>query len=177
MNLVTSRDRSRDIALRVAMWSVIASEAVVFASLLAMRGGPRLLPEGPALATAAAIAASLFMGGGALTTAMRRIRDGQRVATGRLLVAACGLGFVALGLEIASARLYGTRDPVGLIVIGLHVAHVSAAIALAFWVASLVRCGKVHRRHHEMLPLVRSFWYFVGAVWIFVWPLFTAPRA
>jgi heme/copper-type cytochrome/quinol oxidase subunit 3 len=148
----------------------------MFATLLAMRGGPRLVPQGPAFATAAAIAAALFMGGRALTTALRRIRDGQPVATGRLLVAACVLGFVALSLEIATARMYGARDPVGLFVIGLHAAHVSAAIALGMWALALVRCGKVHRRHHDLLPLVRSFWYFVGVVWIFVWPLFTAPR-
>jgi heme/copper-type cytochrome/quinol oxidase subunit 3 len=173
MNLVTSRDR----ALRVAMWSVIASEAVVFATLLAMRGEPRLVPAGPALATAAAIAASLFMAGGALTTAMQRIRNGQRVAAVRLVVAACALGVVALGLEIASARLYGARDHVALIVIGLHAAQVSAAIALSVWAASLLRCATVDHRHHALLGLVRSFWYFVGAVWIFVWPLFTASRA
>jgi heme/copper-type cytochrome/quinol oxidase subunit 3 len=128
-------------------------------------------------AMAAAIAASLFLGGRALTMAVRRIRDGQPVATGRLIVAACMLGFVALALEIASARLHGARDPIGLIVIGLHAAQVSAAIALATWVRALVQCGKVHRRHHALLPLVRSFWYFVGVVWILVWPLFTAPRA
>jgi heme/copper-type cytochrome/quinol oxidase subunit 3 len=173
MNLVTSREAG----LRLAMWSVIASEGVLFASLLAMRGGPRLLPPSPALVAACAIAISLGLGARALSIAIQRVRSGQTVAAERLVGAGCLLAVVALGLELASVRLFGARDTVGMLVIGLHTAHVAAAVSLATWTLALLRSGRVTRRHHDVLCVVRSFWYFVAALWIFVWPLFTAPRS
>jgi heme/copper-type cytochrome/quinol oxidase subunit 3 len=173
MNLV----RPADHAPRIAMWSVIASEAVLFAALLAMRGGPRTVPSLPSLATAAAIAIALITGSRALGTATRRMRDGQRVAACRLLVASVVLGIAALALELGSARLYGARDPAGMVLVGLHAAHVSAAIALSTWSLGLVQCGHVDRHNPAVLSVVRSFWYFVAILWIFVWPLFTAPRS
>jgi heme/copper-type cytochrome/quinol oxidase subunit 3 len=172
MNLVTSREE----AARIAMWSMMATECVLFGSLLAMRGGPRLVPPSFAIASAAAIAIALVVACTALSTAIRRLRGGQSRAALRLVGAALVLGILALGFEIASARLFGARDAVGMVVIGLHAAHVAAALSLGMWTLALIRSGHISRHHHEVLSLVRSFWYFVAAVWIFVWPLFTAPR-
>jgi len=50
-------------------------------------------------------------------------------------------------------------------------------VALAMWVLALVRCGRIHRRHHDVLALVSSYWYFVASVWLLAWPLVTGARA
>lgn len=169
MNLTTSRDH----ALRVAVWAVIASEAVMFAALLALRGGPRLAPSTGTMVLAIAITTALFAGGAALASALRRTRDGQSAAAARLLVLVSGFGFVALALELVGARFVAV-DPLSTVIIGLHAAHVSAGIALATWILALVRIGRVHRRHHHVLQLVATYWYFIATVWVFVWPLLTS---
>lgn len=172
MSLVTPRDH----ALRIAVWSVIATEALAFASLLSVAGGPRQEPPVAAVILAAAVAAALFWGAASLTTARRRIRDGQSLAAGRILVGVALLGAVALPLELVATRITSTHDRVSMVILGLHAAHVAAAISLTIWVLALLRIGHVDRRRHDVVELVRTYWYFIAAVWAFAWPLVAAPR-
>jgi heme/copper-type cytochrome/quinol oxidase subunit 3 len=173
MNLLTPRDY----ALRAGVWSVIASEALVFCGLLAMRGAPTELPSSPTIVLAAIVAAALVGGAGALAAAVRRTRLGRVDAASRLLALGGAVGMGALALELGAVRVTGFTDPVAIAIVGLHAAHVAAAIALAMWVLALARCGRLHRRHHDVLQLVTTYWYFVAGVWVLVWPLLTAPRA
>ncbi len=172
---------SRDHALRIAFWSVIATETVLFGGLIALRGnGPIVTPSPVAVVLACAATLALFAAAGALSTAVRRIAVGQVGATSRLLILAIVLGLAALGLELGCARLLGAtglENPAAIALRGLHLAHVAAAISLAMWVLALVQCGRVHRHHHDVLSLVSSYWYFVGVVWVAVWPVLAAPRA
>src|SRR5690606_21958461 len=109
--------------------------------------GPDAFPSFAALALAVAITAALFAGGGALASALRWVRAGRSEVAFRLLALGTGLGFLALALELAGARLFAMPDHLGLAIVGLHAAHVSAAIALAAWVLALVHGWRVHRRH------------------------------
>jgi heme/copper-type cytochrome/quinol oxidase subunit 3 len=173
MNLPSSRDQT----LRIAVWSVIASEALMFAALLAMRAPPvPRAPTLPAISLAVVVGGALFGGGAMLANALRRACEGRLRAAGRLLATAVALGFGALVLELAAARVSAVRDPIAMIVVGLHAAHVAASIALATWVLALVRCGRVFRGRYDVLSLVSSYWTFVSIVWVFVWPLFVGAR-
>lgn len=172
MSLVTPRDH----ALRIAVWAVIATEALAFASLLALAGGPRQEPHGAAVLLAAAVAAALFSGAASLTTALGRIRDGQSLAAGRVLVGVALLGALALPLELVATRMTSAHDRIAMIILGLHAAHVAAAISLTIWVLALLRIGNVSRRRHDAVVLVRTYWYFIGVLWAVSWPLLAAPR-
>ncbi len=172
MNLLTSRDH----ALRIAVWTVIGSEALMFAALLALHGGPFVAPTTPTIVFGGAVALLLVVGGASLAAALRRTRHGQADAAARLLSAAGIVGAGALVLELAGSRIGATGDPLAMAIIGLHAAHVAGGIALAVWVLALVRGGRVHRRHHDVLALVATYWYFVTGVWTFVWPLVSAHR-
>ena len=173
MNLLTPRDH----ALRIGVWSVIATEALVFCALLIARGGPRALPSSGTVVLAATVAAALFGGAGALAAAVRRTRIGRVEDAARFLALAGAVGIGALALELGAVRLTGFTDPVAIAIVGLHAAHVAAAVALGVWVLALLRCGRVHRRHHDVMALVSKYWYFVAGVWVLVWPLLTTPRA
>lgn len=172
MNLLTSRDH----ALRIAMWAVIASEALMFAALLAVHGGPFVPPSAATIAFGGTVAVLLIVGGASLAAALRRTRDGQPDAAARLLAATGVVGFGALALELLGSRIGAAGDPLAMAIVGLHAAHVAAGIALATWVLALVRSGRIHRRHHDALSLVSTYWYFVAGVWAFVWPLVSAHR-
>jgi heme/copper-type cytochrome/quinol oxidase subunit 3 len=162
--------------LRIAVWTVIGSEALMFAALLALHGAPFVAPSASAVVFGGAVTLLLVVGGASLAAALRRTRDGQRDAAARLL-SACGVvGGGALVLELAGARIGAAGDPLAMAIIGLHAAHVAAGIALATWVLALVRTGRVHRRHHDVLSLVATYWYFVAGIWTFVWPLVSAHR-
>ena len=172
MNLLTSRDH----ALRIAVWSVIASEALMFGALLLLHGGPFVTPTASSVAFGGTVALLLIVGGASLAAALRRTREGQPEAASRLLAATGVVGFGALALELFGSRVGATRDPLAMAIVGLHAAHVAAGIALSTWVLALVRMGRVHRRHHDVLSLVATYWYFVAGVWAFVWPLVSAHR-
>lgn len=171
MNLTTSRDH----VLRVAFGLVIATEALLFSGLVLARGALPEMPSPTAMVLACAVTLALFTGAGALATSVRRIGDGLAEATSRLVAIASLLGLVALATELGSVRLFAA-DPVALAIRGLHLAHVAAAIALAVWALGLVRTGRIHRRHHAVLELVATYWYFVGVVWLVVWPFVLGPR-
>jgi heme/copper-type cytochrome/quinol oxidase subunit 3 len=156
---------------------VIISEALMFGALIAMRGAPHAAPSGPTIALAATVAATLFAGAAALASALRRIRIGRVADAGRLLSIAGIAGGAGLVLELSAARLAALADPLAVAIVGLHAAHVAAAVALSAWSLALLRSGSLHRRRHDMLSLIASYWYFVACVGVFVWPLLTGPRA
>jgi heme/copper-type cytochrome/quinol oxidase subunit 3 len=170
MHLLTSRDH----ALRIAVWTIIASEALMFAVLLAVHGQPVLAATPLALVLAVAITGALLAGGAGLASALRRTRDGHPEIAAKILSFVGVLGIGGLVLELVSARLSLAADPLGVVIIGLHAAHVAAGVALTTWVLALVRLGRVHRRHHDLLGLVATYWYFIAAVWVFVWPVVAA---
>lgn len=174
MSLLTSRDH----ALRVAVWSVMTTEAVAFAALvLARPPGLGCVPALPGVLLAMVIGAALAGGSALLAGSLRRACAGQLADAVRGLTAAIVLGLAALILELAASHASGARDPIAMITAGLHAAHVAAAIALATWVRALVQHGRFRRRQFDVLRLVGLYWGFVAVVWVVVWPVFVAARA
>jgi cytochrome c oxidase subunit 3 len=183
---------------RVAVWTVIASEALLFAGLFALYTSYRA--EYPAAFDAGVRADYQWIGGTntfilltssfAIAWAVHATRLGRiRTASWSLAaVLACGLAFLALkllewGLHIeegAVPGLYYSGADHGhgttlfftlyYAMTGLHALHVVAGLALVVWVAIRPQRRAVDR--HLALELVAVYWHFVDAIWVFLWPMF-----
>jgi len=152
-------------------WIVIVSEGLMFATLFAAHGGAHPSPGRVEIMLALAIAAALAGSSLALASGVRHVRAKRAVlATRRLTLVMC-LSVTALVLELVAAALFTARDPLGLIILGLHAAHVAAATALAGWATVLTRYGRVHQRGRFVIELVATYCYVVAGLWIFVGPL------
>ncbi|HVV87111.1 MAG TPA: cytochrome c oxidase subunit 3, partial [Kofleriaceae bacterium] len=189
---------------RIAVWTVIASEALLFSGLFALYAGYR---SEHAAAFAAGVRGDDAMIGGintlvlltssfAMAWAVHRVRAGRRgvAAVSLACVLVLGAVFLALkGLEwshhiadgvVPGAAYHGPdRGPgIGLFVAlyfgmtGLHALHVVAGLALVAWMLSLVVRGKAGAGHPLPVELVGLYWHFVDAIWVFLWPLFYLMR-
>jgi cytochrome c oxidase subunit 3 len=188
----------RDHALRVAVWIVLASEALLFAGLFALYAAyrsefPRAFSEGVALGVAwigATNTLPLLTSSFAIAWAVHATRAGRVVDKHLAIVLALGTGFLVLkaiewtihardgivpGLAYAGpshasgASLFATLYYA---MTGLHAAHVIAGLALVSWVLVLVRRRLQNAERHLALELVAVYWHFVDVVWVFLWPLF-----
>lgn len=152
-------------------WIVIVSEGLMFATLFAAHGGAYPNPGRFEVVLALAVAAALASSSLALASAVRHVRSKHAMlATRRLTLVMC-LAVVALALELVAAALFTARDPLGLIILGLHAAHVAAATALAGWATVLTRHGRIHQHGRFVIELVATYCYVVAGLWIFVGPL------
>jgi len=149
-------------------WIVIVSEGLMFAALFAAHGGAYPNPARIELVLAIAIATALAGSSLALASAVRHVRGNRAVLATRRLSTVLLLGVAALVLELIAAALFTARDPLGVIILGLHAAHVAAATALAGWATVLTRCGRVHHRGRFVIELVATYCYVVAGLWIFV---------
>ncbi|HEY4240384.1 MAG TPA: cytochrome c oxidase subunit 3 [Kofleriaceae bacterium] len=169
---------------RLAVWIVIASEALLFAGLFALYAAYRVqYPQAFAAGVRAdlawvgaggtfllitssfAIAAAVQRGGsrpalavtfvlGATFLVLKAIEWSDHIAHGIVPGAFGG----PPGSALFTTLYYGMT--------GLHALHVVVGLALVAWV--FVR-GK-------RLPLVALYWHFVDVVWVFLWPLFYLLR-
>ncbi len=175
---------------RIAVWIVIASEALLFAGLFALYTSYRA-EYGAAFG--AGVSADVQWIGGvntmllltssfAIAWAVHAAREGRpiRLQLGATIV--LGLGFLFLKLlewseHIADGIVPGVayHGPVagpGASIFftlyygmtGLHALHVIAGLALVSWMFARPR----------LLPLelVTLYWHFVDAIWVFLWPMF-----
>lgn len=185
---------------RIAVWIVIASEALLFAGLFALYASYR---SEHAAAFEAGVRADIQWIGGvntllllassfAIAWAIHQVRGGRpRAATWSLAaVIALGLGFLGLKLfewseHIADGIVPGIayagpdRGPGTSLfftlyygMTGLHAVHVVAGLLLVAWVLVRVRRGRIDRERHLALELVALYWHFVDAIWVFLWPMF-----
>lgn len=168
MQIALSRHEQQ---LRIATWIVVASEGLMFAALFAAHGGVYPDPGRTELVLSIAIAAALGGSCLALASAVRHVRSRRASEATRRLNAVLALGATALVLELIAAALFTVRDPLGLIILGLHAAHVATATALAGWATVLTRCGQVHHRGRFVIELVATYCYVIAGLWILVGPL------
>ncbi|MDB4956808.1 MAG: putative Cytochrome-c oxidase [Myxococcales bacterium] len=185
---------------RVAVWIVIASEAMLFSGLFALYTCYRA--EYP-LAFDAGVQADIQWIGGlntfilltssfAIAWAIHLIRGGRMRGVGWGLVAVLALGMAFLvfklvewGIHIHDGIVPGTayagpsHGPGTTLfftlyygMTGLHALHVIAGLALVAWVAHRVRRRTITTDNHVALELVALYWHFVDAVWVFLWPMF-----
>jgi cytochrome c oxidase subunit 3 len=173
---------------RIAMIALMTSELMLFAGLVGMyivvRGSvtvwpPADQPRLPILVTTL----NTFVLFGSLvpmTTALRAIarddRDGAARALG--ITALLGTTFLAVqgfewtrlvhhGLTLASSQ-YGAAFYV---LIGCHAAHVLAAVVWLVTVTLLAHRGRFTAKRHAGLEMCGIYWYFVAALWAFLFPL------
>jgi cytochrome c oxidase subunit 3 len=185
---------------RIAVWIVIASEALLFAGLFALYSTYR---SEHTRAFEAGIRANLQVIGGintmvlltssfAIAWAIHMVRhDRMRAATWSLfLVLLLGCAFLVLkSIEwsihieegIVPGFAYDGPDhgrgtslffTLYYAMTGLHALHVVAGLALVLWVFFRTRHRTIDRDRHLALELVAVYWHFVDAIWVFLWPMF-----
>jgi cytochrome c oxidase subunit 3 len=185
---------SRAHALHVAVWIVIASEALLFAGLFTLYAAYRseYSPEFHVAArrdlsviggvnTLILLTSSFFM---AVGVHFARLARSRAAAWSLACVLVLGGMFLVLkgiewGLHIEEGIVPGTAGDLPMrgavlffalyyLMTGLHAAHVIAGMILVAWVLALVR--RIPRT--PAVELVGLYWHFVDAIWVFLWPLF-----
>ena len=173
---------------RIAMIALMTSELMLFAGLVGMYLVVRLSltvwppadqPRLPILVTSLNTLV-LFGSLAPMTAALRAIRrDDQARATGALAITtALGTVFLAIqgfewtrlvhhGLTLASSQ-YGASF---YLLIGCHAVHVLAAVVWLATVTLLARRGRFTATRHAGLEMCGIYWYFVAALWAFLFPL------
>jgi cytochrome c oxidase subunit 3 len=179
-----SRDELRADQLRLALWMFLATVTMLFAAFtsayVVRRSGadwaqlalPRLLWAN----TAILAASSLVLEAAA--------RSGRRGAWRRASSAAwCAVffGFVFLtgqGVawrQLVAAGVYVPTNPHSsffYMLTGAHAAHVLAALVVLMWgAASTARGADDPVRWSLRLELCRTFWHYLGFVWVFLFAL------
>lgn len=185
---------------RIAVWIVVASEALLFAGLFALYTTYR---NEYASAFDAGVRSNIQWTGGintillltssfAIAWAIHLVRATRvRAAVWSLAaVLVLGVGFLVLkavewhihiheGIVPGTAYAGPDHGPGTSLyftlyygMTGLHAAHVIAGLALVAWVFVRAWRRRIDREHHLSLELVAVYWHFVDAVWVFLWPMF-----
>ena len=189
---------------RIAIWILIASEALLFAGLFALYTGLRAeYPHAFARAAAEDVAwiggfntLILIASSFALAWTVHITRkgdDGRRGGWWLLGVLALGTAFVVLKLYEYSIHIHdgvvagtyyrgpdfgkGTELFVTLyyLMTGLHMVHLAVGIAFVTWMLVLARRRSIGQ-HLLALELVAVYWNFVDMIWFWLWPMFYLMR-
>jgi heme/copper-type cytochrome/quinol oxidase subunit 3 len=183
---------SRDVApavsnTRIAMLVVIAGETMLFAGLVGMYLVFRLSrpwppPDLPRLPLALTTVNTFVLLASAwpMTRALRATRRvaPRTVTRGVALTALLGALFLAVqgaewvrllhhGLTLGGS-MYGATFYV---LIGCHGAHVLIALAWVAVMAALLARRPLTPRRRAVLEMCGMYWYFVCALWVFLFPL------
>lgn len=172
------------------MWSVIATEAALFAYLLfsyfyvgAQATGPWPPAGPPEITLASAGTVVLLLGSVTMWWGERGIRAGRQ---GQLLIGlaasvALALAFLALeGTEWSrkdfslSSGAYGSLY---FTVTGFHMLHVVAGVVMLLMLVVWTALGYFGARRHSTVSIAVMYWHFVAAVWVAVFlGLYVAPQ-
>jgi len=178
----------REHGLHIAVWIIIASEALLFAGLFALYTSYRA--EYPHEFHVAAQRDLSTIGGTntmillassfAMAWAIMRARQLANPRRALAVVLVLGSAFLVLklvewGIHISDGIVPGAAGDLPArgsalfftlyyFMTGLHAAHVVAGLALVAWVTARPRIAT--------MELVGLYWHFVDLVWVFLWPLF-----
>jgi len=181
----------------LAVWLVIASEALLFAGLFALYAAYRA--EYPAEFRAGVAENVAWIGGTntmvlltssfAMAWAVHSIRSGGRPKLALAVVLALGGVFLVLKAvewtgHVEHGIVPGASGELPLrghalfftlyyFMTGLHAAHVVAGLVLVAWILARVRRARETEVAGE---LVGVYWHFVDLIWVFLWPLFYLLR-
>jgi cytochrome c oxidase subunit 3 len=191
----------REHAAHLGLWVFIASEALLFAGLLALYAAcrahhPRAFAEGVTHATrvlGAINTAVLLTSSYAVAASVHALRRGRRALSLALLgiTIAMGAGFLAIKFTEYAQHLHEGIEPGGrghffaahtepglatfwtlyYATTGLHAVHVAVGVFVLAWLWARVAFGRPDDTARS-LPLGATYWHFVDLVWIFVWPLY-----
>lgn len=178
---------------RIGVILFLVTEVMLFAGLvtafLVLKGrAPVWPPPGqPRLpvATTAVNTIVLLLSGAAMLRAVGQSRRiGGRTAAWLALAAGLGLAFlVAQGIEWIRLLGYGFTTGSGVygstfyVVVGIHAAHVLAAVLALGVIWALTLVGQITPAHREPVVLVAFFWLFVVGVWPILYLLLYQPWA
>jgi cytochrome c oxidase subunit III len=165
-----------------AMWGVIATEFMLFASMFAAyyylgSNKDRWAEETPPVITYAIILLVILLSSSAILMWGERQVKESRFAAGRIalwLTVALGLGFLTLqGFEYTAhwRMLAPYSDSYGSIfyaITSLHAAHVVVGVLMLMYVGIIPRYGATARTPHNIYRTVSLYWHFVDAVWILI---------
>ena len=176
--------RLREDQLRLGLWMFLATVTMLFAAFtsayIVRRSGsdwqyvtvPSILWINTAILAASSIA---------LETANRYGRREQWNAA----VAGCGTA-VALGVAFLAGQVAAWRQLIAagvylptsphssffFMLTGAHAVHVVAALAVLIWGLSKTRSAPARpRAWSAQMDLCRTFWHFLGGVWLFLFAL------
>ncbi len=189
----------RQATARLGMWLFLGSESLLFAGLLALFAGYRVMY--PTAFHAAAEHANVALGTintyilltSSLTVALalRATEHGRRRATvvWLLVSIAFGLAFDVLKFVEYAQHLHDGFAPghyytatslppssvlyftLYYLLTGLHALHVTAGVIVLAWLALRARRGDFSPTSHIALECGTLYWHLVDLVWIFLWPI------
>jgi len=176
----------RDNQLRLGLWMFLATVAMLFAAFasayIVRRSGsdwrPLTLPSILWLNTSVLAASSVAV--------ERANRSGRRArwtaaSTAFGLAVLLGLAFLAgqavAWRRLAAAGVYLPSNPYSsffYVLTGAHAVHVGAALIVLLWGWRHTRSALADpRRWPVRMDLCRTFWHFLGGVWLFLLALMT----
>jgi cytochrome c oxidase subunit 3 len=189
----------------LAVWIVIASEALLFSGLFMLYWAYRAEYTSAfrtgvehdigwigALNTFLLLSSSFTIAYAIHSMRFARVRTAMWCLLATLAMGAGFLVFKLLewGLHIQEGIVPGIRyyaGPAGgrgislfftlyYFMTGLHALHVIAGIGLVLWVTVRVRRRTIIPERFIALELVALYWHFVDVVWVFLWPMFYLMR-
>jgi cytochrome c oxidase subunit 3 len=189
----------------LAVWIVIASEALLFSGLFMLYWAYRAEYTSAfrtgvehdigwigALNTFLLLSSSFTIAYAIHAMRFARVRTAMWCLLATLAMGAGFLVFKLLewGLHIQEGIVPGIRyyaGPAGgrgislfftlyYFMTGLHALHVIAGIGLVLWVTVRVRRRTIIPERFIALELVALYWHFVDVVWVFLWPMFYLMR-
>ncbi len=191
---------NEDRRYRIAVWIVIASEALLFAGLFALyasyrseytsafEAGVRADIQWIGALNTLLLLTSSF----AIAWSIHQVRQSRLRGATRSLAAVLALGVAFLGFKLLewSEHIHEGVVP-GLAyagpdhgpgtslfftlyygMTGLHALHVIAGLVLVAWVFRRSYRYRLSPESHLSLELVALYWHFVDAIWVFLWPMF-----
>jgi cytochrome c oxidase subunit III len=192
-------------ALRLGIWTFLATELFLFAGLFTLYAAyrtmyPAAFAEGAAhndvvigsVNTIVLITSSLTV-----ALALHAVRGGREKRAGQLLAVSIVLGLVFLGLKateyadhihhgIVPGASYRFAELPGngprmffniyYLTTGLHALHVIAGLVVLAWLAVGCFRRRYSAAYHLPLELGGLYWHLVDLVWIFLWPLLYLAR-
>jgi cytochrome c oxidase subunit 3 len=184
---------NEDRRYHLAVWIVIASEALLFSGLFALYWSyrneyPRMWVQGVTLDIRWMGTLNTFLlltSSFAIAWAILMMRTARvRAATWSLVaVIVLGAGFLVFKLLEWNEHVANGLTPrhslfftLYYFMTGLHALHVIAGLCLVTWVLVRVIRRTLVPEHHLALVLVALYWHFVDIVWVFLWPMFYLMR-
>lgn len=165
-----------------AMWAVIATEFMLFASMFAAyyylgSNKDRWAQETPPVILYAILLLIILLSSSAILMWGEHQVKAGRFAAGRAalwVTVLFGFGFLALqGFEYYAhwRMLAPYSDSYGSIfyaITSLHAAHVIVGVLMLMYVGIIPRYGSTARTPHNIYRTVALYWHFVDAVWILI---------
>jgi cytochrome c oxidase subunit III len=182
--VVVDRPTLRDDQLKLALWMFLATVTMLFAAFtsayIVRRSGtdwrrlalPSILWLNTGVLAASSIAVELAQRQGA--------RQRWASAATAVLVAFClGVAFLAGQLaawrQLTAAGVYLPTNPHSaffFMMTGAHAVHIVAALVVLAWGGVVtIRASRQSRGWSERMSLCRTFWHYLGGVWVFLFAL------